>query len=389
MVAPRQEHCYYSCCKYPPFLAALAEDETEHEEEDGDGSHIHRTRGERLRSPVERHLFQGLAKVRLTVSFKEFSCLRIHIQLTSRRSSVEVRNEEVWHFIDTVRPCCGIVKVKTFGVMAVAVGGKFRAASHGVWSVLVCRDEFVGVGCDTDASDDQKQCRGCEEIPELCLLVLPYVDQQRDCIYEYYNGKVICDLDVVCLDLHAEGECEENSSEDGLRQPFLAGECRPVCEYDSGENPREEGDRLHLCVVADLDDLHVVCAEGNGDSSCDCKHLAHSHRDHQKESSKEGYKEVASRTLSEHDEFVERFCPVSFKVVCNSGGRHSSEHRSGPCGRIVRVRLIMFKGFMRHSFPSRDIALINDLSVQYLRYETVCYSRQKEYDTRISENVLK
>ena len=90
---------------------------------------------------------------------------------------------------------------------------------------------------------------------------------------------------MVGLDLHAEGECEEGRSEDCLRQPALpsgfldnarndrdvflralpvilsvseGSHRRPVCEYHTGQHPWEISDSLHLGVVADLDDLHVV-----------------------------------------------------------------------------------------------------------------------------------
>ena len=106
--------------------------------------------------------------------------------------------------------------------MAVAVGRQFRAAAHGVWSVLVCRDELVCIGCNADDSDDKKQGGGGEEALQeraSACLVKADVYELTDCIGEDHDCKVVCDLQVISLDLHAQCECEQGCSENGLRQP--------------------------------------------------------------------------------------------------------------------------------------------------------------------------
>ena len=106
--------------------------------------------------------------------------------------------------------------------MGVAVGRQFRAAAHGVWSVLVCRDELVCIGSDSDDSDDKKQGGSGEEALQeraSACLVKTDVYELTDCVCEDHDCKVVCDLQVVGLYLHAQRECEQGRSENGLRQP--------------------------------------------------------------------------------------------------------------------------------------------------------------------------
>ena len=121
MVAPC-EHYGNECRNcHPPFIASLAEDETEDEKENGDCSHIHRTCCKRLRTPVERHVLHGLSQIRLTCPLEQLCGLRVHGKFSGRRTSVEVRDEQVWHFLYAVRPCCGISEVKALVVVRIAV----------------------------------------------------------------------------------------------------------------------------------------------------------------------------------------------------------------------------------------------------------------------------
>ena len=104
---------------------------------------------------------------------------------------------------------------------------------------------------------------------------------------------------MVCLDLHTQGQSKQGRTQNGLRQPFFqwgflhfgrndillipsalfvitnvifiipsalfvipsgaeGSHCRPVSEYHTCQNPREECDSLHLRVVTDLDYLHII-----------------------------------------------------------------------------------------------------------------------------------
>ena len=105
--------------------------------------------------------------------------------------------------------------------MGVAVGREFRASTHGVWGVFVSRDELVGIGRYSDTSHNKKKSRSDEESLELYSLCLvdAETDEQCDGIDEDDNCEIICDLDVVGLDLHAESEGEECSAKDSLWKP--------------------------------------------------------------------------------------------------------------------------------------------------------------------------
>ena len=106
--------------------------------------------------------------------------------------------------------------------MRVAVCRKLGTATHGVWSIFVSRDQLVRIGCYTDASDDQKQGGSSEEPSEhlAFFLIDAKVHQHCNGIYEYDDRKVVCDLNMVGLDLHAERHGEKNGSQYGLRQPL-------------------------------------------------------------------------------------------------------------------------------------------------------------------------
>ena len=121
MVAPCKENGGYYSGDKPPFFTSFAENESEDEEEDGDGSHIHRTGCKRLRTPIQRQVLHRLLQVLLAGHLQEFSCFGIQREFAGRCTSIEVRDQEIWHFIDSVRPGCGVVQIKSLGVMAVAV----------------------------------------------------------------------------------------------------------------------------------------------------------------------------------------------------------------------------------------------------------------------------
>ena len=77
---------------------------------------------------------------------------------------------------------------------------------------------------DADNSDEEQQRRSNEEILQQLLttqFVNTYVYEQSDGICKDDDGKIICDLNMICLDLHAQGQSEKSCSEDGFRKPFL------------------------------------------------------------------------------------------------------------------------------------------------------------------------
>ena len=98
---------------------------------------------------------------------------------------------------------------------------KLRASAHRVRSVFVCRDEFVGIRRDTDASYHQQQGGSGEETAkhDTPCFVDAQAYKQRDCVDEDDDCKIICDLHMVCLYLHAQGKCKQRCPQNGLRQP--------------------------------------------------------------------------------------------------------------------------------------------------------------------------
>ena len=91
---------------------------------------------------------------------------------------------------------------------------------------------------------------------------------------------------MVGLDLQAQRQTEQDRSQKGLRKPsfpslaFLLRQSLSVSEYHGGQDPRQEGQGLHLGVVADLYDLQVVGAEGNGHGTSDSQELVYPERKH-------------------------------------------------------------------------------------------------------------
>ena len=105
--------------------------------------------------------------------------------------------------------------------MAVAVGREFRTASHGVWGVLVGRDEFVGIGGYADASDRKQQGRCHKEAFQVGAPILVYAKtyQKAYGIYENHYCQIICNLNMVGLYLEAEGKGEKDGAQNGQRKP--------------------------------------------------------------------------------------------------------------------------------------------------------------------------
>ena len=105
--------------------------------------------------------------------------------------------------------------------MSRAAAGKFRTSAHRVFRIFVCRDQLVCVGRDSDDSYRKKESR-CDEEPAdqgPLLLIAAEAYEKRNHIYGNHDGQIICDLYMVGLYLHAEGECEQGGSQHGLREP--------------------------------------------------------------------------------------------------------------------------------------------------------------------------
>ena len=72
MIAPCEENRDEGRNDNPPLVLAFEEEQSEDKKEYGDGTEIHRTRRERLRSPIHRQLLYRLLHIRLSGTPEKF-----------------------------------------------------------------------------------------------------------------------------------------------------------------------------------------------------------------------------------------------------------------------------------------------------------------------------
>ena len=99
MVAQGEEYSHDGCGQHPPFFLPLVKEQAQQEEEYAYGSHVHRPRGERLRTPVIRHPFRSTLAV-LLEQLDHLGFVGIH--KSGGRSAVEIRNHQVRQFFPSV-----------------------------------------------------------------------------------------------------------------------------------------------------------------------------------------------------------------------------------------------------------------------------------------------
>ena len=290
MAAQCEQHGEHRARHDPPFLLAPEGEQAQHEQEDGDGAHVHRPGREGLRAPVERKVLREFLEVGLSRPLEQVVGLGVfRIDRPGGRAAVEIGDQQVGKFLPAVGPGRGVVEVEALGTRA-AFGGLGAAAAHGVRRVFHRRQELGGVGGDARDTQDQQERRSGEEAAPEALLPDRY--HQHDDVDQDQQREVVGDLRVVGLDLEAQRQAEQRRPEDGARQPTIfpgrGGSClrsavasRPcpgerlrggtaapglpttvddsqslvVGEDQRGEHPGQEGQGLHLRVVADLDDL--------------------------------------------------------------------------------------------------------------------------------------
>ena len=156
-----------------------------------------------------------------------------------------------------------------------------------------------------------------------------------------------------------------------------------VSEDQCGQNPGQEGEGLHLGVVADLDDLQVVGAEGDGDGAADGQKRVYPQGEHQQPGAQQRDEQVGRRAASGQQEIVDLLRPVPARGGVDRGGRHPAEHRFGPRGGIVGVGGVPAHHLVRHPLPARDVALVDDLAAEYLRYVGVGEDEQADHDAGV------
>ena len=332
MVAEGKEYSHYGRCQHPPFLLPLVKEQSQEEQEYADGSHVHRTSRERLRTPVIWHPL----RCALAILLEQFGDLRLcRIHDPCGRASVEIRNHQVRQFLPTVGPGSGIIQLQAILVDLLSDRvGKFGTSTHRVFGIFIQRCELYGICAYSCKADDQQEGGGCEEPSEGRASFLGA--EQRNCksnrIDRDHYREVICDLLVVGLDLEAQRQSEQNRTQESLRKPALPPlgglgfQCLPVSEHHRSKHPRKECQCLHLGVVTHLDDLQVIRAEGHGDGSSNGQELVYSERQHKQEGSQQGNEQPGGRPFPGHQQVVQSLGPVPFGRWHERSRRHSSEH---------------------------------------------------------------
>ena len=137
-----------------------------------------------------------------------------------------------------------------------------------------------------------------------------------------------------------------------------------------------------------LDYLKIVRTESHRNRSSNRHKAVYTHGKQKKKGTHQSYEKIACRALSKHKGLIYTFRPVSVKIINHCRCRHSSEHGICPCCRVVRMSLVMRNRFLRHSLPSGDITLIDNLSIKHLRHKTISHNSKEQDNTCISKNLL-
>ena len=194
---------------------------------------------------------------------------------------------------------------------------------------------------------------------------------------------------MVGLDLHTQGQGEKHRTEHRQGEPFspgsLVGKSTAIGENQACKHPGSECKGLHLCVVPHLDDLEIVGTESHRNGSCNGKNLVDSQGEHQQKSPEKGHEKIVGRPESSRQKLVQRFCPVSLKLVVHRHGRHSPEDGVRPQGPVVGMGGIVGGYFICNAFPGRYVRLIQHLSRKHLRHEAVGEGEEEEDDARVDE----
>ena len=89
--------------------------------------------------------------------------------------------------------------------MVFIIRGQLRTASHCVRGVFVSRNKLVCIGRNTDYAHYKQQGRCCKEpferSPSFGVAYEMY--EKRDGKDKDHDSQIVCDLDMVCLYLHA------------------------------------------------------------------------------------------------------------------------------------------------------------------------------------------
>ena len=140
--------------------------------------------------------------------------------------------------------------------------------------------------------------------------------------------------------------------------------------------------------MADLDNLQIVRAEGNGNCSGCAKEGMDAQGQHQQEGSQERYEKIACRAPANKEKVKNTLRSVAGTVSGKHRRGHSAEHASRPCGPVPRVCGVPFVGLMRHPHIAGDVALVYNLAAQHFRDKAVGNYQESQDDPYVCKYFL-
>ena len=144
----------------------------------------------------------------------------------------------------------------------------------------------------------------------------------------------------------------------------------------SGKHPGSPGQGQHLGIVAYLDNLQVIGAEGYRNCSGCGQKRAYPKGQHKQEGPKQGNEKVAGWALSYKEGVKEALGGITPVISRKHSGWHTPEHRVCPGRFVVRVLCVPGVGLVGHTDVTGDIALVNYLSAKHLRHKAVGYYKK-------------
>ena len=140
--------------------------------------------------------------------------------------------------------------------------------------------------------------------------------------------------------------------------------------------------------MADLDDLQVVGAEGDGDGAADGEQGVDAQGEHQEPGTQQRDEEVSGGATAQQQEIIDLLRPVALRGRVDGGRGHAAEHGLRPGRLVAGVRGVPFHHLVRHSLPAGDVALVDDFAAQHLGYISIRQDEQADNDAGIQEEFL-
>ena len=193
---------------------------------------------------------------------------------------------------------------------------------------------------------------------------------------------------MVGFDLETQCKPEQGGSQQGFPQPaagfFLlqtafSFQCGPIGIDQGGQHPRQEGDGLHLGVVAHLDNLDIIGTEGHRHRSAQGQDALDSQAQHEQEGAQQRNEQIGGRPFAGEQEIIDLLRPVALARGADGGCGHAAEHGVRPGRRVIGMCFVPLRHLVRHADIAGDVALVYDFAGQDLRHEAVCQDQKQGY----------